>query len=130
MIKIDHIIKAMSHQKVTCLTLLDLSAAFDTIDHYILLLRLSSCIGISSIALSLSWIKSYFYVIIENSKSYVFQRCYGIALGSVVSALLFILYTTPLSTVISNSAVYHHLHMLMILNFSHQLWITRITSLT
>ena len=29
----DHIIKAMSLQQVTCLTLLDLSAAFDTIDH-------------------------------------------------------------------------------------------------
>jgi len=26
----DHIIKAVSHQKVTCLTLLDVSAAFDT----------------------------------------------------------------------------------------------------
>jgi len=28
----DHIIKAMSHQQVTCLTLFDLSAAFDTLD--------------------------------------------------------------------------------------------------
>jgi len=27
----DHIIKAMSHQKVTCLTLLDLAAAFENI---------------------------------------------------------------------------------------------------
>jgi len=52
----DHIIKAMNHQKVICLTLHDLSAAaFDT--HSILLECLSSCIDISSTALS--WIKSY-----------------------------------------------------------------------
>jgi len=38
----NHIIKAMSYQHVTCLTLLDLSAAFDTIDHSILPERFSS----------------------------------------------------------------------------------------
>jgi len=72
----DHIVKAMSHQKVTCLTLLDLSAAFSTLDHSTFLERISSWLGISSTALS--WIKSYllnrsFYVNIENSKLSVFQ---------------------------------------------------------
>jgi HEPN domain-containing protein len=109
----DHIIKAMAHQQVTCLTLLDLSAAFDTIDHSILLERLSSWFGISSIALS--WIESYllnrsFYVNINNCKSSHFQLLYGVPQGSVLGPLLFILYTTPLSSVISNSSAAHHLY--------------------
>jgi len=36
----DHIIKAISHQQVMCLTLFDLSAAFDITDHFILFGRL------------------------------------------------------------------------------------------
>jgi len=68
----DHIIKATSHQQVTCLTRLELSAIFDIVNHSILLELLSSWFGISSTALS--WINSYllnrsFYVNIENSKS-------------------------------------------------------------
>ena len=109
----DHIIKAMSLQQVTCLTLLDLSAAFDTIDHSILLERLSSWFGITSTALS--WIKSYllhrsFYVNIDGSKSTTYQLLYGVPQGSVLGPLLFILYTTPLSTVISHSSAHHQLY--------------------
>jgi len=85
-----------------------ITAAFDTIDHSILIERLASWVGISSNALS--WIKSYllnhsFYVNIENSKSSVFQPQ-----GSILGLLLFILYTTPLSTVISNSSANHQLY--------------------
>ena len=103
----------MSLQQVTCLTLLDLSAAFDTIDHSILLERLTSWFGISSNALS--WIKSYllnrsFSVNIEGSKSSSYQLLYGVPQGSVLGPLLFILYTTPLSQVISDSSSSHKLY--------------------
>ena len=110
----DHFIKAMSRQQVTCcLTLHYLSAAFDTKYHSILLERLSSCSDVTSTALC--WTKSYllnrsFYVNIENSKSSVFQLLYGVPQGSDLGPLLFILYTTPLSTVISNSSANHHLY--------------------
>ena len=99
----------MSFQQVTCPTLLDLSAAFDTIDHSILLERLTSWFRISSNALS--WIKSYllnrfFSVNIEGS----YQLLYGVSQGSVLGTLLFILCTTPLSQVISDSNSSHELY--------------------
>jgi hypothetical protein len=51
-----------------------------------------------------------FYVNFNVSKSSVFQRSYGVPQGSVLGPLLFILYTTPLSTVISKSATNHRLY--------------------
>src|SRR5208282_1023681 len=53
----DHLIQAKDRQQVTGLTLLDLSAAFDTIDHSILLHRLTSWFGICDSALT--WFQSY-----------------------------------------------------------------------
>ena len=47
----------MDKDKVTALTLLDLSAAFDTIDHSILLDRLQKTFSIYG--LTLNWISSY-----------------------------------------------------------------------
>jgi hypothetical protein len=103
----------MSNQQITGMCLLDLSAAFDTIDHSILLHRLKSWFGINNLALS--WIKSYissrsFFVDINGIKSSSFQLLYGVPQGSVLGPLLFILYTTPLSTIISKSSVNHKLY--------------------
>ena len=47
----DHIVKVMSQQKFPVLCLLDLFAAFDTIDHSILVHRLSSWFGLKGTAL-------------------------------------------------------------------------------
>ena len=48
----DYLINAIGSQKLSCLCLLDLSAAFDTIDHNILITRLSSWFGIQGSVLN------------------------------------------------------------------------------
>src|SRR6218665_3868094 len=48
----NKLVMAIGHQQVSCLCLLDISAAFDTIDYTILTHRLLSLFGISGTALS------------------------------------------------------------------------------
>ena len=93
--------------------LLGLSAVFDIIDHNILLSRLSSWFGIHGTVLN--WFKSYlsscsFRVRWSGSQSSPHGSFYGVPQGSVLGPLLFILYTTPLSTLISSHSLNHHLY--------------------
>ena len=95
------------------LTLLDLSAAFDTIDHCTLLQRLKSYFGISGPALE--WISSYLserqqQIKIGVSFSESVHVPFGVPQGSVLGPLLFTMYTTPLSNVIRDHSVPHHLY--------------------
>jgi len=108
----DHLITAIGSQKLSCLCLLDISAAFDTIDHDILLTRLSSWFGIHGSVLN--WFKSYlsrtFCVKCNDCFSSLHTSLYGVPQGSVLGPLLFIMYTTPLSTLISSLSLHHHLY--------------------
>ena len=54
----DDILRAVDEKQCVMLLLLDLSAAFDTIDHHMLLSRLRKYIGLRDTALS--WFISYF----------------------------------------------------------------------
>jgi hypothetical protein len=103
----------VSHQQVSCLCLLDISAAFDTIDHTLLPHRLSSRCGVSGTALH--WFQSYlssrsFSVKASGHCSQPLPLSCGVPQGSVLGPLLFILYTTPLSHLIKSFSVDHHLY--------------------
>ena len=92
---------------------LDLSAAFDTIDHSILLERLQTSFGIDG--LPLRWVKSYLSnrrqkVKIDNNLSNVLPILYGVPQGSVLGPLLFSMYIYPLTDVIDDHKLFYHVY--------------------
>ena len=95
----------------TVLVELDLSAAFDTIDHAVLLSRLSDTFVVTGTALN--WIKSYLtdrtsFVRIESISSSTISLDTGVPQGSVLGPLLFTLFTTPLGGIITRFGLRFH----------------------
>ena len=109
----NDILSSMDDGRVTALTLLNLSAAFDTVDHTILLRRLGNWFGVSGKALD--WFKSYLTgksqrIKLGNCLSSRSDLSFGVPQGSVLGPLLFTLNTTPLSSLVSGHAIPHHLY--------------------
>ena len=101
---LDEIYKNLDQQNYVIGTFFDLSKAFDTVNHEILLQKLSYY-GIRGIALS--WIKSYLdnrqqYVSIDKTNSATKVVNYGVPQGSVLGPLLFLLYVNDISNCIPN----------------------------
>ena len=103
---VNDLLQASDRGCVSILSLLDLSAAFDTSDHSVLITRLRSNLAVGTV---LEWFISYLscrtqsvFVGHESSPS-VLQ--YGVRQGSFLGPLLFTLYTHPVSTVICQSGL-------------------------
>jgi len=109
----NDIICSMDGGKVTALVLLDLSAAFDTVDHSILLHRLENWFSISGLALD--WFSTYLsprtqsVYLNGNYSSDALLTC-GVPQGSVLGPLLFTLYTTPLGALLDNHSLRYHFY--------------------
>ena len=95
----------MNSQRVTLLVLLDLSAAFDTVDHAILLKRLTTDFGIGWKALE--WFSSYLSersrrVLFEGTTSDSYDLRFGVPQGSCLGPLLFVVYASKLFEIVPN----------------------------
>ena len=96
------------------LILLDLSAAFDTVNHSLLLSRLQQRYGLCGTVL-IKWFESYLcnrtqFVNINESYSSKHVLSVGVPQGSVLGPVLYLMYTSPVSDVIESYNINYHLY--------------------
>ena len=108
----NDIISALDACSSAILLMLDLSAAFDTIDHDIFLSRLCNVYGITRNALDW-WFWSYLIgriqrVVIEDFVSVDQELGFGGPQGSVLSPNIYCMYIKPVSDIIQRHGLSHH----------------------
>ena len=101
---VDDLLWAMEEQLVTAVVILDLSGAFDTVDHNLLLEVLEKRFGVTDKAKQ--WYCNYikqrkFSVIIGKNKSEPRQLKCSVPQGSIQGAFLFISYASTLDEIVN-----------------------------
>ena len=94
----NDILMALDNKRGVVLVLLDLSAAFDTVDHTLLLACMKR-VGVIDVAHQ--WFESYLSsrtqtVCLSQTKSDTLELLQGVPQGSVLGPVLFTLYTGPM----------------------------------
>ena len=105
LLSLDNIFHAIDTGSSTVLISLDLSSAYDTIEHSTLLNRLQNSFGITGLALA--WFQSYIsnrhqFVRIGGFKSPETPCCMGVPQESVLGPMLFSLYISPIAHIVSS----------------------------
>ena len=99
----NDILRAVDQHQDVVLVMLDLSAAFDTIDHTILLERMKQRFGFGGVVIK--WFASY---LSSRKQSVMINECvshskpikYGVPQGSVLGPLLFAMYMAPIEDIV------------------------------
>jgi len=107
------ILLAIDNGNLRLLALLDLSSAFDTVHHEIVLRRLEVSYGLHGTALS--WFTSYlngrtWFIRRRASRSNPALLGCGVPQDSVLGPILFVLYTVDLVRLIENFGLHPHLY--------------------
>ena len=109
----NDILCAMDDDKCTLVVMLDLSAAFDTVSHAVLLKRMKDMYGVKSNALQ--WLQSYFSgrsqaVKIEDATSVEKPLHTGLPQGSLLGPFAFPSYSAPLFNIARMNEVEMHMY--------------------